>query len=379
MLYNLLWEGLYPYRSEWPALSVLNVFQYITFRTAIASITALGISLLLGPWLIRQLRDFQIGQNIREEGPQSHQVKAGTPTMGGVLIVVSIVVSTILWIDLRNPFAWVLMGSTLAFGAIGFADDYIKIVRRRSLGLRVWAKMGLQIGTATIIGVVLLWLTGQGLFSTRLTVPFFKTFTPDLVWDVSSIAWLGALPFLCFVALVIVGSSNAVNLTDGLDGLAIGCVLVASGALTMLTYVTGHVDFAAYLDLQYLEHVAEMTIFCGALFGASMGFLWYNAHPAEVFMGDVGSLALGGAIGTIAVVIRQELLLISIGGIFVVEALSVMIQVFSFKLRGKRVFLMAPIHHHFELMGWKESKVIIRFWIAALLFALFSLSTLKLR
>lgn len=379
MLYHLLWEGLYPYRSEWPALSVLNVFQYITFRTAIASITALGISLLLGPWLIRQLRDFQIGQNIREEGPQSHQAKAGTPTMGGVLIVVSIVVSTILWIDLRNPFAWVLMGSTVAFGAIGFTDDYIKIVRRRSLGLRAWAKMGLQIGTALIIGVTLLWLTDQGLFSTRLTVPFFKTFTPDLVWNVPAAAWLGALPFLGFVALVIVGSSNAVNLTDGLDGLAIGCVLVASGALTMLTYVTGHVDFAAYLDLQYLEHVGEMTIFCGALFGASMGFLWYNAHPAEVFMGDVGSLALGGAIGTIAVIIRQELLLISIGGIFVVEALSVMIQVFSFKLRGKRVFRMAPIHHHFELMGWTESKVIIRFWIAALLFALFSLSTLKLR
>jgi len=379
MLYHLLWEGLYPYRSEWEALSVLNVFQYITLRTAIASVTALGISLLLGPWLIRKLRDFQIGQNIREEGPRSHQAKAGTPTMGGVLIVVSIVVSTALWIDLTNPFGWVLVGATLAFGVIGFTDDYIKIVRRRSLGLRGYAKMGLQVATATLVGVVLLRLTDQGLFSTRLTVPFFKTFTPDLVWNLPVLAWLGAIPFLIFVALVIVGSSNAVNLTDGLDGLAIGCVLVASGALTMLTYVTGHVDFAAYLDLQYIEHVAEMTVFCGALFGASMGFLWYNAHPAEVFMGDVGSLALGGAIGTIAVVIRQELLLISIGGIFVVEALSVMIQVVSFKLRGKRVFRMAPIHHHYELLGWTESKVIIRFWIAALLFALFSLSTLKLR
>jgi phospho-N-acetylmuramoyl-pentapeptide-transferase len=299
--------------------------------------------------------------------------------MGGVLIVVSIVVSTALWIDLTNPFGWVLVGATLAFGVIGFTDDYIKIVRRRSLGLRGYAKMGLQVATATLVGVVLLRLTDQGLFSTRLTVPFFKTFTPDLVWNLPVLAWLGAIPFLIFVALVIVGSSNAVNLTDGLDGLAIGCVLVASGALTMLTYVTGHVDFAAYLDLQYIEHVAEMTVFCGALFGASMGFLWYNAHPAEVFMGDVGSLALGGAIGTIAVVIRQELLLISIGGIFVVEALSVMIQVVSFKLRGKRVFRMAPIHHHYELLGWTESKVIIRFWIAALLFALFSLSTLKLR
>lgn len=379
MLYHLLWEVVYPYRSEWPALSVLNVFQYITFRTAIASVTALAISLLLGPRLIRMLHDFQIGQNIREEGPESHQVKAGTPTMGGVLIVVSIVVSTLLWIDLTNPFSWVLVGSTLAFGAIGFADDYIKIVRRRSLGLRAYAKMGLQVATAVLVGIVLLWLAGQGLFSTRLTVPFFKTFTPDLVWHPTILPWLGFLPFLAFVALVIVGSSNAVNLTDGLDGLAIGCVLVASGALTMLTYVTGHINFAAYLDLQYLGHAAEMTIFCGSIFGASMGFLWYNAHPAEVFMGDVGSLALGGAIGTVAVVIRQELLLISIGGIFVVEALSVMIQVFSFKLRGKRVFRMAPIHHHFELAGWPESKVIIRFWIAALLFALFSLSTLKLR
>jgi phospho-N-acetylmuramoyl-pentapeptide-transferase len=239
--------------------------------------------------------------------------------------------------------------------------------------------MSLQIGTAAVIGVVLLWLRSEGEFSTRLTVPFFKAFTPDLVLDPVGMLWLGALPFVFFVGLVVVGSSNAVNLTDGLDGLAIGCVLVASGALTMLTYVTGHADFAAYLDLQFIGPVAEMTIFCGSLFGASMGFLWYNAHPAEVFMGDVGSLALGGAIGTIAVVIRQELLLISIGGIFVVEALSVMIQVVSFKLRGKRVFRMAPIHHHFELVGWKESKVIIRFWIAALLFALFSLSTLKLR
>jgi phospho-N-acetylmuramoyl-pentapeptide-transferase len=379
MLYHLLYEWLYPHSSSWDGVAVLNVFQYITFRTAIASVTALAISLLLGPWLIRRLRDFQIGQNIREEGPRSHQAKAGTPTMGGVLIVVSVVVSTILWMDLRNPFGWVLVGSTVAFGAIGAADDYIKIVRRRSLGLRAWAKMSLQIATAALVGVGLLWLKSDGEFSTRLTVPFFKTFTPDLVFDVPGMLWLGALPFLFFVGLVIVGSSNAVNLTDGLDGLAIGCVLVASGALTMLTYVTGHADFAAYLDLQFIGQVAEMTIFCGSLFGASMGFLWYNAHPAEVFMGDVGSLALGGAIGTIAVVIRQELLLISIGGIFVVEALSVMIQVVSFKLRGKRVFRMAPIHHHFELAGWTESKVIIRFWIAALLFALFSLSTLKLR
>lgn len=382
MLYHLLWEGLYPITADWPVPGVLNVFQYITVRTAMASMTALFLSLLLGPWLIGKLREFEVGQRIRQEGPQSHHAKAGTPTMGGVLIVVSIVISTLLWTDLRNPFGWLLVGSTLAFGMVGFADDYLKIVRKQSLGLRARSKIGAQVLITFLIGYVLLDLTARGLFSTRLSVPFFKTFTPDLVWSglLGTPLFLAAyLPFLLFIGLVLVGSTNAVNLTDGLDGLAIGSVLIASGALTVLTYVTGHIVFSEYLDLQYLSPVAELTVFCGSMVGASMGFLWYNAHPAEVFMGDVGSLALGGAIGTVAVVIKQELLLIFIGGIFVVEALSVMAQVVSFKFRGKRIFRMAPLHHHFELMGWTESKIIIRFWIVALLFALFSLSTLKLR
>ena len=382
MLYHLLWEGIYPLSEDWSQLSVFNVFQYITVRTAMASITALLLSFVLGPWLIRRLREFQIGQNIREEGPDSHQSKAGTPTMGGILIVVSIVVSTLLWTDLTNPFVWLLVGSTLAFGLIGFADDYLKIVKKRSLGLRARAKIGGQLFVTCVIGYILIDLAAQELFSTRLTVPFFKTVTPDLVLSAfagTPMFLLAYLPFLFFIGVVVVGASNAVNLTDGLDGLAIGSVLIASGALTVVTYVTGHLVFSEYLDLQYIPPVAEVTIFCGSMAGASMGFLWYNAHPAEVFMGDVGSLALGGALGTVAVVIRQELLLISIGGIFVVEALSVIAQVVSYKWRGKRIFRMAPLHHHFELEGWTESKVIIRFWIAALLFALFSLTTLKLR
>jgi phospho-N-acetylmuramoyl-pentapeptide-transferase len=382
MLYHILYEFLYPLNAYWSPLRVLNVFQYITFRTAYASFTALVISLFLGPWLIARLREFQIGQQIREEGPKSHQTKAGTPTMGGVLIIVSIIVPTLLWADLRNPFIWVLMLSSLAFAAIGFADDYIKIVRKRSLGLTAREKIGLQIVVSLAAAVALLYLRNVGLYATNLTVPFFKFFAPDLLIDGlldTPLYIIGYLPFLVFVSLVIVGCSNSVNLTDGLDGLAIGCVLIASAALTALAYVTGHFTLSNYLDVQYISQVGEVTIFCGSMVGASLGFLWYNAHPAEIFMGDVGSLALGGAIGTVAVIIKQELLLIFIGGVFVIEALSVMIQVVSFKSRGKRVFLMAPLHHHFELKGWKESKVIIRFWIAALIFALFSLSTLKLR
>jgi phospho-N-acetylmuramoyl-pentapeptide-transferase len=384
MLYHILYEFLYPLNHYWSALRVLNVFQYITFRTAYASITALLISLLLGPWLISRLREFQIGQQIREEGPKSHQKKAGTPTMGGLLIVVSIVIPTLLWSNLRNRFVWLLMLSTIAYAAIGFADDYIKIVKKRSLGLTAREKLGFQILTSLTAGVILLyWMNlSTRIYSTKLNVPFFKDFAPDLLVDrlFSTPAWFfGYLPFLAFVALFITFSSNAVNLTDGLDGLAIGCTLIASAALTALTYITGHRILSDYLDLQFLPDVAELTIFCGSMVGASMGFLWYNAHPAEVFMGDVGSLALGGAIGTLSVIIKQELLLIFIGGVFMAEALSVMIQVISFKLRGKRVFKMAPLHHHFELLGWSESKVIIRFWIASLILALFSLSTLKLR
>jgi phospho-N-acetylmuramoyl-pentapeptide-transferase len=384
MLFHILYEFLYPLYKYWAPLRVLNVFQYITFRTAYASITALLISLLLGPWLIARLREFQIGQHIREEGPKSHQKKAGTPTMGGLLIVVSIIVPTLLWANLRNRFVWLVTFATIAYAAIGFADDYIKIVRKRSLGLTAREKIGLQILTGVGVGLVLLyWMNVSArLYSTKLNVPFFKAFAPDLLIDrlFSTPLWIFAyLPFLAFVALVIVGSSNSVNLTDGLDGLAIGCTLIASAALTALTYITGHRVLSDYLDIQFLPDVSELTILCGSMVGASLGFLWYNAHPAEVFMGDVGSLALGGAIGTIAVIIKQELLLIFIGGVFVCEALSVMIQVISFKFRGKRVFRMAPLHHHFELAGWSESKVIIRFWIASLILALFSLSTLKLR
>jgi phospho-N-acetylmuramoyl-pentapeptide-transferase len=382
MLYHLLYEFLYPMSAYWSPLKLFNVVGYVTFRTVYSSLTALLMSFLMGPWLIRRLRDFQIGQHIREEGPKSHQSKAGTPTMGGVLIVVSIIVPTLLWANLRNPFIWLLILSTIAYGAIGFADDYMKMRKKRNLGLTAKEKFAFQFIVAFAIGTFLLYLANRHLYSTRLTVPFLKNLQPDLVVDFllsKPMFFFGYLPFLIFIMLLIVFSSNAVNLTDGLDGLAIGCTLIASTALTALTYVSGHRILSQYLDIQYISGVSEVTIFCGAMVGASLGFLWYNAHPAEVFMGDVGSLALGGAIGTVAVVIKQELLLPFVGGVFVIEALSVMIQVGSFKLTGKRVFRMAPIHHHFELMGWKESKVIIRFWIAALIFALFSLSTLKLR
>jgi phospho-N-acetylmuramoyl-pentapeptide-transferase len=382
MLYHILYEFLYPLNKYWAPLRVLNVFQYITFRTAYASITALLISLFLGPWLISRLRDFQIGQHIREEGPKSHQKKAGTPTMGGVLIVVSIILPTLLWASLRNRYVWVAVLATFAYATVGFTDDYIKIVHKRSLGLTGREKMGFQILVSLAVAVFLLYLMNVHEYDTKLNVPFFKTFAPTLLIDrlFSTPFWFfGYLPFLIFVSVVIVGSSNAVNLTDGLDGLAIGCTLIASTALTALTYITGNARFSDYLDISYIRQAGELTIFCGSMVGASLGFLWYNAHPAEVFMGDVGSLALGGAIGTIAVIIKQELLLIFIGGVFVAEALSVMIQVASFKMRGKRIFKMAPLHHHFELQGWSESKVIIRFWIVSLILALFSLSTLKLR
>ena len=377
MLYYLLFERLFPYFSPF------RVFQYLTFRTAFASITALLICLLLGKWLIPRLKEFQIEQHIREEGPASHQAKAGTPTMGGILINAAIVIPTLLWADLNNALVWLVMLSTVSFGLIGFLDDYYKILGRNNRGLAGRTKLYLQILVSFVIGIALLLLTAYGAYSTNLMVPFFKTFTPDLLIHTlmeNSFTYPFAFTFfLLFVVLVIVGSSNAVNLTDGLDGLAVGCTIVAAGALTVLTYVTGHSVFAQYLELQYLPQVGEVTVFCGAMVGACLGFLWYNAHPAEIFMGDVGSLALGGAIGTVAVVVKQEILLLLIGGIFVAEALSVIIQVASFQLYGKRIFRMAPLHHHFEMKGWSESKVIIRFWIAALVLALFSLSTLKLR
>jgi len=363
--------------------SALNVFRYITVRTAVASASALLLSLLMGPWVIERLRALQVKQYIREEGPKAHQKKAGTPTMGGVLIVASIVIPTLLWADLRNPYVLLAMGATVAFGAIGFIDDYNKVVRKRNLGLRPSAKFSLQVLTCLVVGVALIHLQANGVYSTQLSMPFFKRVHPDLVvnWLLNlNYVWpLAYVPFVIFLIAVIVGCSNAVNLTDGLDGLAIGCVLVTSAALTVLTYLSSNARFADYLEIQRIPDAGELVIFCGSLAGASLGFLWYNAHPAEMFMGDVGSLALGGAIGTVAVSIKQEILLLSIGGIFVIEALSVILQVGSFKLTGKRIFRMAPLHHHFELMGWSESKIIVRFWIMALVFALFALTTLKLR
>jgi phospho-N-acetylmuramoyl-pentapeptide-transferase len=378
LLYWLLYQKLFPY------FRLFRIFRYLTFRTVFASLTALLIGLLIGPYVIEKLREFQIGQYIRQEGPQSHQKKSGTPTMGGVLICISILVPTLLWADLSNPYVWLVMLSTLAFGAIGFTDDYIKVVHRRNQGLTARAKLGLQFVVSAAVAATLVVMETRGEYSTRLMVPFAKRFRPDLVWEwmghIPHMHWLAFLPFVAFVMLVIAGSSNAVNLTDGLDGLAIGCTIIAAGALTVLTYLSGHVVFADYLELERMPMVSELTVFCGSMVGASIGFLWYNAHPAEIFMGDVGSLALGGAIGTVAVVIKQELLLPFIGGVFILEAVSVMLQVGSYKLRnGKRIFKMAPLHHHFELMGWSESKVIARFWILALVFALFALTTLKLR
>jgi phospho-N-acetylmuramoyl-pentapeptide-transferase len=377
MLYYLFVYALRPHFSP------LNVFRYITVRTALASLTALFLSLVFGPWMTRRLRELQIGQYIREESPERHQSKAGTPTMGGVLIVGSLVIPTLLWADLRNPYVLLALCSTLAFAAIGFVDDYTKVVLKRNLGLSVKRKFMWQVITCAAVASVLLELKNRGVYATELSVPFFKNLHPDLVirplWE-SRYWWpFSVLPFLVFLILVIVGASNGVNLTDGLDGLAIGCILVASGALTVLTYVASNARLADYLDLQRIPAAGELTIFCGSLAGASMGFLWYNAHPAELFMGDVGSLALGGAIGVIAVIIKQEILLLSIGGVFVIEGLSVILQVASFKLTGKRIFRMAPLHHHFEMMGWSESKIIVRFWVASLFFALFSLTTLKLR
>jgi phospho-N-acetylmuramoyl-pentapeptide-transferase len=358
---------LYPLHTY---ATIFNVTRYITFRTAAASLTALALSLALGPWMIRKLRDFQIGQVIRQEGPQSHRAKAGTPTMGGLLILTSALVPTLLWADLSNPYVWIAVLATAAFGGVGFTDDYLKIVRRSHHGLLPRYKMAGQILVALAVGVAVLALAQQNppLYNTRLIFPFFKNLIPDLGWF-----------YVAFTVLVLVGASNAVNLTDGLDGLAISTFAVSAAAFTALAYVTGHAVLAQYLLLVRFAPAGELTVFCGALVGASLGFLWYNSYPADIFMGDVGSLALGGALGTVAILIKQELLLPIVGGVFVIEALSVIIQVASFKLTGQRVFKMAPIHHHFELIGWSEPKVIARFLIMAIIFALFSLTTLKLR
>ena len=362
MLYHLL----YPFHTQ---VSVLNVTQYITVRTAAASLSALAISLVLGPWMIRKLGQFQIGQVVRQDGPATHRPKAGTPTMGGLLILTAALGSTLLWARLDNVFVWVAVLSTAAFGSVGFADDYLKIVRRSHHGLWPRYKLLAQFGIGIAVGLVLMWLASENIYSTRVIFPFFKTLIPDIGW------W-----YVPFAALILVFTSNAVNLTDGLDGLAIGLFTIAAATFTALAYITGHRVFAEYLQIvRFGEPTGELTIFCAALVGASLGFLWYNSYPADVFMGDVGSLALGGALGTVAILIKQELLLVIVGGVFVLEALSVIVQVGSFRMTGRRVFKMAPLHHHFELIGWSEPKVITRFVIAGIIFALLSLTTLKLR
>jgi phospho-N-acetylmuramoyl-pentapeptide-transferase len=377
MLYYLLYEQLQRHFSP------LRVFSYITFRTAFASLTALFLCIALGPWLINKLRQFQIGQHIREEGPKSHQKKEGTPTMGGVLIIISIVIPTLLWADLRYSYVWIALAALVGYGWIGFLDDYAKVVHHRNLGLTARRKLVYQFSMGFVFAAILLVMRLYGDYSTAMNIPFFKQFNPSLlVQSLMRSPWtyvLGVAPFCIFVALVVVFASNAVNLTDGLDGLAIGLMVIASGALTILTYAGGHAQLAEYLQLARNPRMSELTIFCGSMTGASLGFLWYNAHPAEIFMGDVGALGLGGAMAVVAVLIKQEVLLVFIGGVFVIEAVSVILQVGSFKLRGKRIFKMAPLHHHFEALGWAESKIIARFWIAGLVMALFALTTLKLR
>jgi phospho-N-acetylmuramoyl-pentapeptide-transferase len=352
-----------------PYFGALNVTRYITFRTAAASITALAISLAFGPWVIRRLREFKIGQIIRQEGPQTHRAKAGTPTMGGVLILASAIIPTLLWADLTSEHVWVAVIATAGFGAVGFLDDYLKITRRSHHGLSPSQKMTGLLLVGFFVGLAVLYLSTKGQYNTRLLFPFFKNLIPDLGWF-----------YVVFAMLVLAFATNAVNLTDGLDGLAISTVAVAAAAFTGLAYVTGHAVLADYLLLVRFPESGELTIFCGALVGASLGFLWFNSYPAEVFMGDVGSLGLGGALGTVAILIKQELLLPLVGGVWVLEAASVILQVGYFKATGgKRLFKMAPLHHHFEQLGWSEPKVITRFIILAIIFALFSLTTLKLR
>jgi len=361
MLYELLF-GLED------VFSPFNVFRYITFRTALSAVTALALTLLFAPTLIRWLQDKQVGQRIRAEGPPEHGAKAGTPTIGGILIVGAVVVSTVLWMDLGNPLVWVALGATVSFAVLGFLDDYLHVIHPRRRGLSVRSKFLGEIAIGVAVGGVLMWLSSSGEFSTQLAFPFFKELSPFLNW--------GYIPF---AALVLVATSNAVNLTDGLDGLATGSMLIAAGTYTVFAYLAGHALYAEYLNILYVPAAAEVTVFVGAIVGACLGFLWFNCHPAEVFMGDTGSLALGAAVGTVALLIKQELNLFFVGGLFVVEALSVIIQVGSYRFTGRRVFHMAPLHHHFEMSGWPESKVVVRFWILAVMFALLSLATLKLR
>ena len=359
MLYHLL----YPLHT---VFSGFNVFRYITFRTIYASLTALLISLILGPWVIRKLSERQIGQYVRDDGPSMHAKKTGTPTMGGLLILFAVVTATLLWGNLTNSYTWMMLLVTFSYGAIGFLDDYLMQVKKQSKGLTAKAKFMMQVVIGIIVGG-LLFLRPD--FDTHVSIPFLKGISPDLGWL-----------YILFAALVIVGTSNAVNLTDGLDGLAIGPVTVAAATYVVLAYVAGHVRIADYLQIRYVAGSGELAVFCGAMVGAGLGFLWYNSYPAQMFMGDVGSLPLGGALGTAAVITKHEILLALVGGIFVIEALSVIFQVGFFKVsNGRRIFRMAPIHHHFELKGWAEPKVIVRFWIIAIILGLLSLSTLKLR
>ena len=359
MLYHLL----YPLHTTF---SVFNVFRYITFRTIYASLTAFLICFLLGPWMIRKLAEMQVGQYIRDDGPKTHLDKAGTPTMGGTLIILSIVVSILLWSDLANFYVWITLFVVVGYGLVGFIDDYLMQVKKQSKGLSVRTKLVWQAIIALIAGF-LVYISPD--FSTQITIPFFKNVSPDFGWG-----------YIIFAAFVIVGASNAVNLTDGLDGLAIGPVIIAATTYMIFAYVAGHFKIANYLQINYVSGSGELAIFCGAIVGSGMGFLWFNTYPAQIFMGDVGSLSLGSFLGTVAVITKQEILLVLVGGLFVIEALSVIFQVSFFKMTsGKRIFRMAPLHHHFELKGWPEPKVIVRFWIIAIALAMLAMSTLKLR
>jgi phospho-N-acetylmuramoyl-pentapeptide-transferase len=362
----VLYWLLVPLRSDF---FLFNVFRYITVRTAAAGITALVLSFFLAPRIIRWLERKQIGQEIRADGPKAHYAKKGTPSMGGLIIILCTLAPTLLWGNLANVYVWVAMLSMVLFGLVGLVDDVLKVRRKQSLGLRPGQKMLLQLGLAAIVGLSFIWMGSRGQFSLYLSFPFFKTWIPFLGWF-----------YLPWIVFILVGSSNAVNLADGLDGLAIGLTLISATALTALTYVAGHALWSQYLNIPRVPLAAELTVFAGAFAGACLGFLWFNCHPARVFMGDVGALALGGTLAVIALLIKQEFLLFAVAGVFILEALSVLLQVSYFKLsRGKRIFKMAPLHHHFELSGWPEEQVVIRFWILAIIFALFSLSTLKLR
>lgn len=348
--------------------SIFNVFRYITVRSALAGVSAFLICLVFGPYTIRKLSELSIGQSIREEGPSTHQVKAGTPTMGGILILFAVVIATLAWANPKSSFIWIQLVATVGFGLVGFIDDLSKVLKKRSLGLSAKGKMAWLILISLVVVGWMMWLTQQGLFTTRVSFPFAKDLTPEFAWA-----------FLPFGLLVLLGTSNAVNLTDGLDGLAIGSSGFAFGTFTVIAYVTGHAEIAEYLQITHVGGTAELTVFGAAMVGACLGFLWHNAHPALVFMGDTGALGLGGALGCMALLTTHPFLLVIAGGLFVLEALSVILQVGSFRLRGKRIFKMAPLHHHFELKGWHESQVIIRFWIVAILFSILALSTLKLR